>query len=108
MRRFSEMDSYYCFSDVFQVSFLFHAVVVLGDDDVVEDLDIEEFECFPDFPSGFQVCFCGLGVVAGVVVYEDDGGGVDQAAGSDDIFSVYRGVAGSSEADEFVPDYLVV
>lgn len=80
----------------------------LGDDNVVEDFDVEYFQASLDFLGELFVVGGGAVVVTGVVVYEDDCWGVGQYSSPGDVFQVGRCWASVSEAYEFVSDDFVI
>ncbi len=65
---------------------------VPGDDQVVEDVDVQQLACFNNRPGDMDILRAGAGIPAGVVVGNEDPGGVVNQGGLRKTSPHLRGV----------------
>lgn len=73
--------------------------LLVADDDVVEDLDVEEFAGGDELAGDMNVFGGGGGVAGGVVVGDDDGGGVVAEGGAEEFADAEDGAVEATDVD---------
>ena len=83
-------------------------ITFFPDDDVVNDVDVEEFPCSGEFLGQQTVFFAWSGASRWMVVAEDEGGSADVDGILENDFRVGNGMSDSAFADAFSLEHLVV